>query len=268
MPASSAGARLAALFLLSTLAAGGAAAQTAGADDLAVLHDRCVSYVEAHPQEGLERAKLWRQEGGGFYADHCIAMAMFQLRDYAGAAQRFQSLATAMLGIQPEQRAKLLDQAGQAWLDAQQAARAKAAFDAAIELDGKDPDLLIDRAEAWAEMHQYWNAIDDLNDAIQRAPDRADAYFYRGAAYRNLNVIELAEEDIAHGLTLAPNSPVGLLERGNLRRLKGDLAGARQDWLQVSKLAPGSAADEAARRNLASLKGAAAPATAAAAKKP
>jgi tetratricopeptide (TPR) repeat protein len=232
---------------------GEAAAQGRPTEDLAALHDRCVEFVHAHPKEGLERAKLWAQQGGGFYADHCVAMALFDLRDYAAAAEHFQTLATAMMGMPTVERAQALDQAGQAWLAAEQPDRAKAAFDAALQLNGQNADLLIDRAEAYAELKRYWDALDDLNRAIDLAPDRADAYIYRGAAYRHLDTPDLAMQDVQHGLSLAPDSPTGLLERGILRRLKGDIAGAREDWERVEKLAPDSPAEKAAAVNLAKL---------------
>jgi tetratricopeptide (TPR) repeat protein len=221
---------------------------------MAVLHDRCVAFAREKPREGLERATAWKEQGGGFYADHCIAMAQFLLHDYAAAAQRFEELATRMLGLPAVQRAQTLDQAGQSWLSARQPARAKAAFDAALQLGGEEADLLIDRSEAFADLGQYWDAIDDLNRAIELAPDRADAYIYRGTAYRYVDARELALEDIQHGLALAPNSAMGLLERGNLRRLSGDVAGARQDWLRVTELAPQTPAGKAAATNLANLK--------------
>ena len=233
--------------------AGEAAAQEQPNQDLAALHDRCVEFVRAHPKEGLERAKLWAQQGGGFYADHCVAMALFDLRDYAAAADRFQTLATAMMGMPAIERAQALDQAGQAWLAAEQPDRAKAAFDGALQLNGENADLLIDRAEAYAELKRYWDALDDLNRAIDLAPDRADAYIYRGAAYRHLDTLDLAMQDVQHGLSLAPDSPTGLLERGILRRLKGDIDGAREDWQRVEKLAPDSPAEKAAAENLAKL---------------
>ena len=109
-----------------------AAAQRLG-DDVATIHDRCVTYVRSNPKAGLERARLWKDQGGGFAADHCIAMALFQLKDYSAAAKLFESLATAMLGMPADQRAQALDQAGLAWLDAHEPARAKAAFDGALD---------------------------------------------------------------------------------------------------------------------------------------
>jgi tetratricopeptide (TPR) repeat protein len=209
--------------------------------------------VRNNPKEGLEKAKTWKEQGGGFYADHCIAMALFQLGDYAGAAKRFEELATAMLGMPAKERALALDQAGQSWLNAGAPDRAKAAFDAALALNGEDPDLLVDRASAFYDLKQYWDAIDDLNRAAELAPRRADIYIYRGTAYRLVDSPDLALEDIERGLALAPHSPIGLLERGNLRQLKGDIAGARKDWSEVVKLAPTTSEGKSAKAKLAAL---------------
>lgn len=254
-PASNSGRALAAaLALLAGAAlAAPATAQRAGAEDMNLLHDRCIAFVREHPKEGLDKAKIWREQGGGFWADHCVATALFVLRDFAGAAKRFEALATAMMAMPAPQRAVTLDQAGQAWLDANEFARAKADFDAAIAINGEDPDLLIDRAEAYAAMNQYWDAIDDLNRCIELAPKRAEPYIYRASAYRSVDALDLAFEDVERGLKLAPDSVLGLLERGNLRRLKGDIAGARTDWQRVEKLDPKGAAAKAAKINLARL---------------
>jgi tetratricopeptide (TPR) repeat protein len=230
------------------LAAPGWAAQGRGDDDAA--HDRCVALVHSNPKAGLDRAELWRSEGGGFAADHCVAMALYELGRYGEAARRFEELAAAMMAMPKSRRAQTLDQAGQSWLAADDAAQAKADFDAALALTGEDPDLLIDRAEAFAALRHYWEAIDDLNRVTEIAPKRADAYIYLGSAYRAVDALDLALEDIERGLALEPDSVLGLLERGNTRRLRGDATGARQDWQRVIALAPTTAAAAAAKVNL------------------
>jgi tetratricopeptide (TPR) repeat protein len=219
-------------------------------DQGSARYDRCIAQVHSDPKDGLERAQLWRIEGGGWAADHCIATALYQLKDFRGSAQRFEALAAAMADAPAAQRAGALDQAGQSWLAADEPARAKPDFDAALALQADDPDLLIDRAEALAAQAQYQPAIRDLDRAIALAPGRADAYIYRGSAYRSLAALDRALDDVEHGLKLEPASVLGLLERGNIRRLKGDTAGARQDWRRVAELAPDSAAAAAAKVNL------------------
>jgi tetratricopeptide (TPR) repeat protein len=236
----------------------GAQQRPPAGEDLAAVHDRCIDFARSNPKEGLERARLWKTEGGGFAADHCIGMALFLLKDYAGAAQRLETLASAMMGAPPEQRAQALDQAGQSWLDANDPARAKIDFDGALALSGDEADLLIDRSEAFAALKKYWEAIDDLNRALDLEPSRADALIYRGTAYRYLDSLDLALEDIEHALKLVPNAPAALLERGNIHRLKGDVAAARADWMHVRELAPTTAEGKAAELNLERLGGTAA----------
>ncbi len=221
--------------------------------DPASEHDQCVMEAETNPQAALAHAKQWSNSGGGFEADHCAAMALFDMGQYAEAARLFEKLARDMGFVSFVDQAHVYDQAGQAWLVANQPAAAKADFDAAVRLTPSDPDLLIDRAEALAAAKEYWAAIDDLNRASDLAPRKAEIYVYRAAAYRALDALPLARQDIDYNLKLLPNNPVGLLERGNIRRLQGDVAGARHDWLSVTKIAPGSSSAIAAEQNLVRL---------------
>jgi tetratricopeptide (TPR) repeat protein len=216
-------------------------------------HDQCVADAETDPQAALARAKQWSNSGGGFEADHCAAMALFDMKHYTEAARLFEKLASGLASVGIVEQAHVYDQAGQAWLVANQARAAKADFDAALRLTPNDPDLLIDRAEALAGAQEYWSAIDDLNRASELAPKKAEIYVYRAAAYRAVDALPLARQDIDHNLKLAPDNPVGLLERGNIRRLQGDVAGARRDWISVTKVAPGSSEAASANENLARL---------------
>jgi tetratricopeptide (TPR) repeat protein len=223
------------------------------ASDPASEHDQCVAQAESDPQAALARAKQWSNSGGGFDADHCVAMALFGMKQYAEAAHTFENLAKSMANEGIVDQARMYDQAGQAWLVADKPLSAKANFDAALRLTPSDPEILIDRAEALAAAKEYWSAIDDLNHASDLAPNKAEIYVYRAAAYRALDALPLARQDIEYNLKLAPNNPVGLLERGNIRRTQGDVAGARRDWLSVTKIAPGSSSAMAAAQNLTRL---------------
>lgn len=216
-------------------------------------HDQCVAQAETDPEAALARARQWSNSGGGFDADHCAAMALFDLNHYAEAAAAFEKLAHGMGSSGLADQAAIYDQAGQAWLLANRPRAAKADLDAALRLTPNDPDLLIDRAEMLAAARDYWGAVDDLNRASDIAPNKADIYAYRAAAYRALEALPLARQDIDRNLKLAPNNPVGLLERGNIERIQGDVAAARRDWVSVTRIAPDSAAATAAENNLVRL---------------
>jgi tetratricopeptide (TPR) repeat protein len=240
--------------LLLAALCGAVAAQEAWAtSDPTTEHDQCVAQAETDPRAALGRATQWANAGGGFDADHCAAMALFDMKHYAEAARTFEKLTRAMGKEGLADQARIFDQAGQAWLAAGKPLSARSDFDAALRLTPSDPDLLIDRAEALAGAKEYWRAIDDLNHASDLAPKKAEIYLYRAAAYRALDALPLARQDVEYNLKLSPNNPVGLLERGNIRRFQGDIAGARRDWVSVTKIAPGTTAAAAAEQNLVRL---------------
>lgn len=217
-------------------------------------YDSCLADTRRDPAAALKSAEVWRQLGGGFPAEHCAAIALIGLKRYSEAAQSLEALAGQMMNEPAELRGDALDQAGQAWLLADQPDRAKAAFDAALSLVPRKPDFLIDRSEALADGGRYWEAIDDLNRALEADPKNVDALVFRASAYRHVggtDALELAQADADRALVLSPNSVPGLLERGNIRRLRGDNAGAKADWQRVIALAPQSEAARYARDNLA-----------------
>lgn len=220
--------------------------------DNAHEYRQCMALARSNPEEGWENALAWSSLGGGEAARHCGAVALIGLKKYEEAAGRLEVLAQDS-HREPELRAQMLAQAGQAWFLAGRSERAKGAQTAALKLTPNDVDLLIDRATSFAELGDYASARADLDQALTLAPRRADALTFRAAAWRYADNLPKAEADIAQALGLEPNNPDALLERGMLARLKGDDAAARQDWARVLQLAPDSAAAEAARTNIAKL---------------
>ena len=211
---------------------------------------RCLDEAQRNPQAAFDSAEAWRDTGGGHPAEHCIAVALIGLKQYAEAAKRLEKLADEMFKAPLDLRTEVLSQAGQAWLLDGNAPRAAEMETLALQLTPDDPDLLTDRAEALAAQTKYKEAIADLDRALARDPARVDALIYRASAQRSLNRLDPALRDVEAALRLAPDEPDALLERGNIRRLKGDDAGARKDWLRVALVAPNTAADTAAKDNL------------------
>lgn len=218
-----------------------------------MVYDRCKSLADSDAQKALASATQWRKTGGGYPAEHCEALALFNLGRYDEAAQRFHETATGAAGDAPALRADRFEQAGEAWMAANHYDKAKVEFDAALLLMPKDVEVLIDRAQANGLAQNYWAAIDDLNAALDIEPNRADALVLRASAYRRVEGYELALEDISRALKMDAQSADAYLERGDLLIAKGDAIGARQDWLKVIDLAPNSKVAEAAQQNLAQL---------------
>jgi tetratricopeptide (TPR) repeat protein len=225
-----------------------AAPRDAGAE--AATYERCMKLARQNPDEARSLAQSWHERGGAHPADHCAAVALIGLKQYKEAALRLEALAQAMTTAPAGLRAEVLDQAGQAWGLADDPVRAYAAAGAAVALEPKDPDLLIDRAQAAAAVGYYDKAVADLDRVLKADPSRVDALIYRASANRALDRLDPALADAEKAIARAPNSAPALLERGNIRRLKGDNEGARQDWERVGLLAPGSQADMAAKANI------------------
>jgi tetratricopeptide (TPR) repeat protein len=216
----------------------------------AATYERCMKLARQNPDEARSLAQSWHERGGAHPADHCAAVALIGLKQYKEAALRLEALAQAMTTAPAGLRAEVLDQAGQAWGLAGDPVRAYAAAGAAVALEPKDPDLLIDRAQAAAGVGYYDKAVADLDHVLKADPSRVDALIYRASANRALDRLDPALADVEKAIARAPNSAPALLERGNIRRLKGDDEGARQDWERVGQVAPGSQADMAAKANI------------------
>src|SRR6185312_5465049 len=126
--------RLLLFALLGALPAAAALAQApaiAPGND-AVHYQRCLDAARSAPKEGLAQAEDWRNGGGGFPAEHCAAVAIFGLKRFGEAANRFEALAGAMMKERPALRAGAMEQAGQAWLLAGKPGKARAAFDGGL----------------------------------------------------------------------------------------------------------------------------------------
>jgi regulator of sirC expression with transglutaminase-like and TPR domain len=215
-------------------------------------YERCLAMLTNDPIGANAYADAWEATGGGDGAAHCHALAQVSLGNPGVGAQMLEQLAGASKGPALA-RASVYGQAVQAWLMADDAARAYGAATMALFLSPDDADLLIDRSIAAATMERYMDAIDDLNRALDLDPKRADALVFRAAAWRHEARLELAWDDVARALKLDPENPEALLERGILRQRRGDADGARADWEHAIGLSPDSATADLAEQNIALL---------------
>jgi regulator of sirC expression with transglutaminase-like and TPR domain len=199
-------------------------------------YENCLAMLPDDPSDALAMAVAWASSGGGEGASHCLALARIALGNPAEGAQMLQDLAQASHGAAVA-RASVYEQAGQAWLIADEPDRALQAATLALSLSPDDPDLLIDRAGIATTLDKFQMAIDDLTRALAVDASRSDALVMRGAAWRHLDKLDLE----------------ALLERGILRQRHNDRTGARKDWERAITLAPESSAADLAQQNIALL---------------
>ncbi len=217
-------------------------------------YESCLAMLGNDPAGALAFAKTWQGSsgGGGEGAAHCLALARIALGAPEEGASMLQKLADTSHGAAVA-RASVYEQAGQAWLIADEPARALQAATLALGLSPDDPDLLIDRAGILITLEKFQSGIDDLTRALAIDATRSDAMVMRGSAWRHLNRLDLAQEDIDHALDIDPDNPEALLERGILRQRHNDRAGARKDWERAISVAPDSSAADLAQQNIALL---------------
>lgn len=197
-------------------------------------YHNCISQTQRAPEDALGVAMSWRDNGGGFPARHCVALALVALKRYNQAAAKLEQLALDMKAAGPARQTAMLGQAGNAWMLAGNFHRARDVFTTALDFAEDSVDLLIDRARASAALNDNEAAFADLDKAVALNPERDDALALRAAARRRIGDYGRALEDAEMALAINPGNPEALLERGTLRRRAGDVAGARADWLRVA----------------------------------
>ena len=214
----------------------------------------CMNLARNAPERALGHAHAWERRGGNEGARHCRAVALLNTGAYAEAARQLEALAATIRKSGKQLKAELIAQAGQAWLISGSPDQALNAQTRALDLVGRKPELLMDRAITLASIAEYWRAIDDLNDLIDANARQHVALMLRATAWRKLGNLDLALDDIERAIAMAPGNADALLERGNIRALSGDTQGASDDWQAAIAAGPKSRASNAARENIAKQK--------------
>ncbi len=187
--------------------------------------DHCVAQIQTSPDRAYEEGMAWAAEAQALGGYRCAAMALIAEPGRADeGARRLQSLAVALSPDQAGLRAELLDQAGNAWLIAHDAAQARSAFTQAISTVESDPqnlpDLLIDRATAYAMERDYRHAEEDLSHSLDIRANDALALRLRATARMHQSAFDLAETDALAATRLEPNNVDNYLVLGHVRESK------------------------------------------------
>lgn len=229
------------------------AAQGAKAEEAYAL---CMELASRAPEEALAKAEALHKAGHAAPSRHCLATALLTLGRTAQAAKVFFDLARDFKDMPASERAEAYGQAGRAWLEAGDVAKAETAFGAALKVAPNDVLRLIDRAIARGAQGKDFEALDDLNRAVELAPRNADARILRAAASRRVGAGELAALDIDAALAIDPESPAAWLERGLLAESRKQTAAARAAFSKAAALDPEGPSGLTARAALARLNGA------------
>lgn len=204
---------------------------------------RCVDLAIGDPTAAQTEASRWALAGGGFRAQQCLGRAQTGLKRYEPAALAFAESARGASDAKDERAAGFWAQAGNAWLAAGDAAKAKAALDTALAtgtLAGLDRgEAHLDRARARVAAGETAAARKDIDAALVDAADDPLAWLLSATLARRTGDLPRARADIAKALEHASDDASVQLEAGNIAALSGDEAGARSGWTKAAQTGSG-----------------------------
>lgn len=232
------------------LLAAATAAQAGPADSRTDRFDRCAALAERDPGAARTEAGRWQASGGGHYARACAGLAFATQKNWAGAAAEFEAAARAAQVARNERSASYWAQAGNAWLAAGDATKARTALDSALTtgtLSGLAlGEAQLDHARALVAGGDLEAARANIDLALTTAGDDPLAWLLSATLARRAGDPRRAKTDIGEALKRSSDDAAVQLEAGNIAALAGDEAAARSAWAQAARLAPMSDAGKSA----------------------
>lgn len=216
--------------------------------------ERCVELAIDEPAQGIAEADRWRLAGGGFLAQQCRGLAYTRQQRWVSAGGAFESAAREAEAARDRRAANYWAQAGNAWLAAGEAAKARSALDAALAagtLAGlARGEAHLDRARALVASGDLAGARSDLDKALADAGKDPMAWLLSANLARRTGDIPLARQHVARALELAGDDASVQLEAGNIAAVARDEAGARAAWTRAAQIAPDGPIGASARAAL------------------
>jgi tetratricopeptide (TPR) repeat protein len=214
----------------------------------------CLELATADAAKGEAAAIQWSSEGGGYFAAQCLGVALANQQRWDAAAGAFEAAARDAETAKDARSADFWAQAGNAWLAAGDADKARVALDSAIAagtlLGIGLGEAHLDRARARVAAGDFEAARSDLDRATSYAADNPLAWLLSATLARRMTDLARADKDIKEALRRSPEDASIQLEAGNIAALRGEVASARAAWARVLELAPGSPQANAARKGL------------------
>lgn len=215
----------------------------------------CMDLAANDPAAGIEEGSRWRLSGGGVLARQCLGVAYANANQLTAAATEFEAAARAAELAKDKRAAAYWAQAGNAWLAAQDAAKARAALDAALAsgtLTGLDlGEASLDHARAQVANNDLEGARSDIDQALANASADPLAWLLSATLARRMDDLPRAKKDIDEALRRSGDDASVQLEAGNIAAMSGDEAGAKEAWKRAVAIAPDGPAGKSARGALA-----------------
>ena len=231
-----------------------AAAQAAAPADEARFTE-CSKLAKSDAARAESSANDWLAHGGGLHARQCLGLAYIAQERWAPAAVVFEQAAREAESRQDPRRADFWVESGNSWLAANDGAKARTAFDAALGTAALAPqmrgEVQFDRARADVLLDDLAGARADIDKGLALVPQDAFGWYLSAALAMRQEALPRAQQDIAKAVQLAPDDPDVLLLAGNIAGASGENEAARGFFTRVLKEAPDSPAGKSAQAALA-----------------
>jgi len=201
--------------------------------------ESCAALVDSDPARALDQAGAWHVNGGGLPALHCEALAYVKQKRWIPAAAAFEAAAKEADNKGDGRSTNFWVQAGNAALAANDPARSRTAFDAALAhgqaVQADLGEIYLDRARARFALADKKGARDDLDAALKLVPADPLAWLLSATLARQTGDLVRAQADIAQAMTRSPDDAQVALEAGNIAILGGRDDAARTAWQAAVK---------------------------------
>ena len=181
-------------------------------------YEKCIRHLDDDLEAGRRAAQQWVADGGGSDARHCLAVADRRNGLPRLAAARLEEIAQRKDAGDDFVRAKLLAQASEAWLEAEEIADAERTLNEALALVPDSGELQLTAAKVYAASERWQDVLNAVNAAEEAGIISADNFVFRGRAYYSMGDYERAAQDVVNALTLEPTNLDALLLRGDVQR--------------------------------------------------
>lgn len=183
----------------------------------AEAYQNCAALSKSSPDKALAQADAWLHEAYDPEAEHCRALALFNLPRHEEAAKALEHVFTQTPPEDVVLSVNLLRQAGRAWTQTARKDQAKLRYAQAITILNKVrtpsaltqrllAETLLERAEFLAASGEHFDALQDMDQAVSLNLLGERALTARARLLLSMDQPEMARQDVEAALRLTPRN--------------------------------------------------------------
>ena len=196
--------------------------------DTAQQYESCTQLVRQQPEQTFKKARAWYQETKALAAQHCMALALYEMRDFLGAAHELENILHSVTPSQGRLWLSMKSQTAKAYQNAGRFANADQHLGQALRWasdNGLDDDmvpLLVQRGRIYALHNEHLRAIHDLDHALSIDEKNDLVLLERARVFIKMGDTDSALKDIKSVLANDPLHEEASILLGKVERRQTD----------------------------------------------